>query len=361
MSVNVIKLSSIIDELVEEKNINKELLIKTVLEGIIFAYEKRFPNIKIISLYNKKDDIVEIFSEHIVKEKIEDKEREILMKKALIINPNSQINDIINIPFEEKLGRIEISRLKQFIGEKIKNIESLAIYEEFKDKINTIINGVVSKVDSSGATISVYNIHAFLPRSLMIPEETLKIGNHIKALIKDVYQIPKNAENILLERNSVKFIQKLLELEIPEIFDGIIKIENIARVAGYKTKLLLSSRDSHINPAGTCIGMGGSRIKPILKELNNERLDLISININDKKETIVANSLKPAEVTSVEIKNNIAYVVVDKDQRAVAVGKYGQNISLASQLVGMTIEIVDMEKKLNAFNNNNLENNKLEK
>lgn len=354
MSIDIIKLSNIVDELVEEKGLSKDILINAVIEGIIIGYKKKFPDLEITANYDKKDDKINVFKKVLVVNKIEDETKEISIKKAQKIDENINIDEFINIPLNEKFGRVEISKIRQFIGQKIKQIEAEIIYNEFKDKKGTIVNGLIHKVDSFGAIVLIHDIPTFLPKSMSIPGESLFVGMHIKALIKDIYEIPKGDEKMLLERNSVDFIKKLLEFEIPEINDGLIRIEKIVRVPGYKTKVIVSSRrDSHISPVGTCIGINGTRIKSILKEIGLEKLDLIQFT--NKKEDLITGALKPATINSVEIKGNIAYVNLPSDQRAIAVGKSGKNILLASQISEMQIELIDETN-----NNNKIENNLIE-
>jgi N utilization substance protein A len=357
--MNIFKLSEIVNEIVEEKGINKEIILQTIIEEIIFIYKKKYPHLKLSIDFNKKEDKINIYNHKKVVLKTEDPETEIALKKAQNENSQIKVNDEVQVLFDGKLGRIEIVKIKQLINQKIKQIEADAIYKEFIDKKGTLVPCVINKYDFSGVVALVHDVPAFIPKSLMIPGEKLPIGTQIYAIIKDVCNTTKNNEKILLERNSVEFMQKLLELEIPEIFDGIVRIEKIVRIAGYKTKVLVSSRDTNVNPVGTCIGLGGIRIKPILKEIGTEKLDIIAFS-NDK-EILISKSLKPAEIISVQIKGETAYVKIAGDQRAAAVGKMGNNVSLASQLVGISIEITDesqKETKEEEKNNNQNENEK---
>ena len=340
--LNDIKISHIVDELVNEKGMNKDSLIKCVIESIKTVYEKKYNKKELDFSYNKKDDSFFIYEKKQIVEKVKDESGEISLKKAKLIKNDCILGEKINVPFLEKIGRIEIVQIKQLIGQKIREIESELIYKEFINKKGTIVNGIVKKADETGAYVSVFDFQAFLPKSFMIPGERITSGIPIRAIVKDVSINSKNDEKIILERNSVDFIKKLLEIEIPEIFEKIVTIESIFRIPGYKTKVLISSKDDKVNAIGAIVGKSGSRIKNILKELNSERLDLIEFTENI--EDLVEKSLKPAIINSVKIKNGIVYIDLSEEERAVAVGKGGKNIYLASKIVNMPIEIINNNK-----------------
>ena len=206
----------------------------------------------------------------------------------------------------------------------------------------------------------MHGYNAYLPKNNQIPKEKYFINMPIKVLIQDINHEAKNFEEIIvLDRASESFVEKLLELEIPEIFEKIITIEKIVRVAGYKTKLILSSKDKNINPVGACIGMSGSRIKPILKEIEPERIDFILSTEN--KEQLVSECLKPAKINFVEIKDNKAFVFIDQEEKSAAIGKNGKNIFLASTLSEFNIELLDskVNNSLNDNNDDSFENNNI--
>jgi len=188
------------------------------------------------------------------------------------------------------------------------------------------------------------DVLAFLPNSLSIPGERCVPGYPIRALLKEVHEEPRGDNQLILDRASSEFLKNLFELEIPEVFEKLVEIKNVARAAGYKSKVVVSSNDPNIDPVGTCVGVGGARIKPILKELGGEKIDIISWN--SAKDALVRDSLKPAEINRVEIVGDrIAKVWLDEDQRSVAIGKMGQNIRLASQITGLTIELMTNSAK----------------
>ena len=242
------------------------------------------------------------------------------------------------IPFDGTIGRVEILKAKQVIASRIRDVEAITIYNEFIDKKDSIVHGTVHKVEHSGTTVMLRDSLAFLPRSLTIPGERHVAGRPIKALLKDVYSDFRSGGQLILDRASGEFLIKLLELEIPEIYDKLIEVKAVARKAGYKSKIIVASHDLNIDPVGTCVGVGGGRIKPILKELFSEKIDVISW-VNSKEE-LVRNALRPAEVNKVEIVDQEAKVWLSEDQRAFAIGKMGQNISLAAELLNLNIHLI---------------------
>ncbi len=333
------KLSQVIEELVEERGLDRTVLSDIVCEGMLAAYSKKYPDRLLQVSYNKKTDEIEVNVQKQVVGSVEDENAQISLRKARFINQSLDAGDLVWVPFEDKIGRIEILRAKQVIANKIRLIEAAAVYEEFKNKQGTIVLGVVHKCERAGATIKLDDSLAFLPKSLSIPGEKCSAGYTIRALLKEVLAEPRNDNQLILDRVSSEFLQGLFELEIPEVFERLVEVKKIARIPGYKSKVIVYSNDKNIDPVGTCVGMGGARIKPILKELGTEKIDVIAWN--ESSETLVANALKPAVVSRVEIvDDSTAQVWLDEDQRSIAIGKMGQNIALASQLTGFAIHLM---------------------
>jgi N utilization substance protein A len=335
--MNNFKISFILDELAEEKGMQRDMLVQAVIEGILAAYIKRYPGMEFSANYDKKADNLTVLVKKKVVTDLYDKDIEITYKKAQLIKQDVELDEELWVPFDGSIGRIEISKARQIIAQKIKSIEAEAVYKEFSSKVGTIMNGTVHKVDPFGAFILLYGVVGYLSRRNMIPDEKLIPGMAIRTLVQDVLVEAKNDSQLVLDRASTGFIKKLLELEIPEIFDGIVIIEKIVRIPGYKSKVLVSSKDSHIDPLGTCIGAGGSRIKPILKELGSERIDIIPMVKNQEEQ--IAYALKPGIVESVRLSGDVAYIEVLPENRSIIIGKGGRNISLASDLTEVTIEL----------------------
>ncbi len=347
------KLFEVIDALVEERGLDKEALSEIVCEGMLAAFQKRYPESAIRVELDKKSGELVVQVEKEVVAAPEDEELQISLRKVRAIEKTAEIGDKIWVPFEKPIGRIEILRAKQVIAQRIKEVEAAEIYNEFKDKEGSILQGVVHKVEQNGVLVKIQEYLAFLPRSLSVPGEKYSAGFPIRALLKEVLVQPRNENQLILDRASSIFVEKLFAVEIPEVFEKLVDIKRAVRIPGYKTKIAVTSNDSNIDPVGTCVGVGGVRIKPILKELGIEKIDIIAWT--ESIEVLVKNALKPAEINRVVVDDDgrSALVWLDDDQRSLAIGKMGQNIALASQLTSVQIELVqssseDLDKKLSA-------------
>ncbi|MFC1841906.1 transcription termination factor NusA [Candidatus Dependentiae bacterium] len=340
----IVKLSEIIEELEKEKGLDREVLSSIICEGMLAAHEKKYPELTFKVSYDKKTDEMSILVEKTVAASVQDEDLEISTRKAKFINKKLKEGDTVLVPFEGKIGRIEVLRAKQVIASRIREIEAKVIYEDFKDKAGSIVYGVVHKCERKGVLVKIQDIYAFLPKAFMSPNDNCVVGHPIRALLKEVLLQPKNESQLVLDRASSMFLHKLFELEVPEVFERLVEIKSIARAPGYKSKILVYSHDKNIDPVGACVGVGGARIKPILKELGGERIDVISWG--DSKEELIKDALKPAVIKKVEIVGDgNANVTLAEDQRSVAIGKKGKNISLASELAGFKINLITAEAR----------------
>lgn len=341
---DTVKLSGVIEELVEERGLDRSVLGSIISEGMLAAYQKKYPSLSLRAHYDKKTDEVVVEVERLVVSTVDQEATQISLRKAQNIDKDLVVGERVWLPFEGTIGRIEILRAKQVIASKIRKIEADAIYNQFKDKEGTIVHGVVHKCERGGVTVKLQDFMAFLPRAFMSPLDKCVAGYSIRALLREVLSEPRNENQLILDRASDKFLFRLFELEIPEVFEKLVEIKGIVRAPGYKSKVVVVSNDPNIDPVGTCVGVGGARIKPILKELGGEKIDVLSWS--DSPEIMVKNALKPAIINNVEIKNNKALVSLDDDQRSLAIGKGGQNIALAARLVGMDINLVQSSSEL---------------
>lgn len=340
-----LSLFKVIDSLVEERGLDKSVLTDIVCEGMLAAYKKKYSDLELRVVYDEKLDAPLLEVEKEVVATVEDEDRQVSVRKAKAVNKKLDLGDKLWLPFEGAIGRIEILRAKQFIASRIRDIEALAICAEFKDKEGSLVQGIVHKCERSGVVVKIQEYLAFLPKSLSIPGEKYNVGFPVRALLKEVLEVPRNENQLILDRSSEEFLKQLFELEVPEIFEKLVEIKKVVRTAGYKSKVAVISNDPNIDPVGTCVGVGGVRIKPILKELGTEKVDIIAWT--DSLETFIKDSLKPAEINRVEISydKRAARVWLDEDQRSLAIGKMGQNIALALRLTGVEIELVQTEHK----------------
>ena len=334
-------LSRVIDELVEEGGIDRAVLTQIICEGMLAAYSKKYPDLVLDCSYDKQADEINVSVQKKVVGSVSDEETEISVRKAKAVNPDAQAGELVMVPFDGSIGRIEILKAKQIIAQKIRSIEATKVYEEFKPKEGTIVHGVIHKCERVGAIVKVQEVYAFLPKSLMIPGVRCVVGYTIRARLKEVFSEPRNENQLILDQASPEFLHELFELEIPEVFEHLVEIKKIVREPGYKSKVVVVSHDKNIDPVGTCVGVGGARIKPILRELGTEKIDIIAEPTS--QEEYVKEALRPAVINRVSIDHGEARVWLNDDQRSLAIGKMGKNIALASELTGLKIELVKTE------------------
>jgi N utilization substance protein A len=268
----------------------------------------------------------------------------------------------------KELGRIAAQTAKQVMIQKIREAERGSIFEEFSERKGTIVTGTVSRYEGGALVVNLGRAEGFLPKSEQIPGETQHPGERIRCLILDVREAPHQVK-IVLSRSHPDFIRRLFELEVPEVSERIIEVRALAREAGYRTKIAVSSIDTKVDAVGACVGVRGSRIKNIVAELGGEKIDIV--RWNESSQILITNALKPAEVTEVALCFELgrATVVVPEDQLSLAIGKRGQNVRLAARLTGWDIDILtpaeynkgldEMEKVLSTIEGIN--NEKIEK
>lgn len=333
------KLAEVIESLLDERNLDREKVIGVIRDGVLTAYRKKYPELSFQSRYNSKTCQIEVLAEKKVVAGIPSEIDEISLKKAKSLDDTAVVGGVVLEPFEQQVGRIEMSAARQFIAGGIRNLEQQAVYEEFKEKEGSIVNGRVHKRERAGFVVKMGETMAFLPKSCTIPEENLRIGYPVRALLKEVLPNARGDHQLILDRASSLFVQKMLELEIPEVFEGVVEVKQVVRVPGYKSKVVVLSNSKEIDPVGTCVGVGGVRIRPILKELGQEKIDLIEYT--EDLEQLVASALKPAEIDRVIVdeSHGRATVWLAQDQRSFAIGKQGQNIALVSRLTGLHVQL----------------------
>jgi len=340
------KLVDIIEELIKEKGLSEEVVKEIISEGMLAAYQKKYPERDFqIKINRKKGEITTNIQKKVVSSREKETIDQIGLKRARLIDKKTKEDDLIWVPFEESVGRIEILKARQAMISKIRKVEAATVYTEFKEKEGEVVVGVIHKCSREGTVVKLDDALALLPRSLSVPTDKCAVGFSVRALLKEVLLEPQNDYQLILDRTSDLFLKKLFELEIPEIFERLVEIKTIIRAPGYKSKVVVTSHDDSIDPVGTCVGLGGSRIKPILKELGGEKIDVIEWK--SMLDELVASALKPAKIDRVELSedNKTAYVWLPEDQRSIAIGKMGQNISLASRLAGVDIQLVQPEEK----------------
>lgn len=333
-------LNYIIEQVGKEKGIPKETLIEALEEAILLASKKKFGNhLDLEARYNEELGEIEVFQFKTVVEDVAEGDMEISVDDAKIHDPECLVGDSIGIKMDtSSLGRIAAQTAKQVIVQKVRNAESDVIYNEYKGKKGEISTGVVQRIEKNHYIINLGKTEAILPLKEVIPGETFRQRDRVKAYILDVEKTQKGC-TILMSRTHPSFLAKLFEQEVPEIQEGIIKIVGAAREPGERAKISVYSEDPDVDPIGACVGVKGSRVQTVVQELRGEKIDIIPFSKDPAK--FVCNTLAPARVSKVYLneEEHSMEIIVNDDQLSLAIGKKGQNVRLASRLTGWKIDI----------------------
>jgi len=346
VSANRLELLQIADAVAREKSIDKRIVIDAMADAIQKAARSRYgqeTNIRADINPNTGDMKLQRLME--VVEEVEDYARQISLEDARHRNPDAQVGDFIaeQLPPMD-FGRIAAQSAKQVIVQKVREAERDRQFDEYKDRVGEILNGTVKRVEYGNVIVDLGRGEAIIRRDEVIPRETFKYGDRVRAYVYDVRREQRGPQ-IFLSRTHPQFMAKLFAMEVPEIYDGIIEIRSVARDPGSRAKIAVISRDSSIDPVGACVGMRGSRVQAVVGELQGEKIDIIPWS--DNVATFIVNALQPAEVTKVVLDEDAERieVVVPDDQLSLAIGRRGQNVRLASQLTGWDIDILTEEEE----------------
>jgi N utilization substance protein A len=335
------ELCFVIDQISREKGISRDTLLKGLEAALQSAIRKKFGGRTNINLrIEPKTCDIKVFEVKKVVENVQNSDEEISVENAISLYPDKKIGDIVEIPIHlQDLGRIAAQTAKQVLFQKVKAAERDVIYDEYKEKVGQIISGTVLRKEKGNYYIGLAKTEAILPIRETLPNETLKRGDIIKAYVSDVKLTPKGPM-IMLSRTDPNFVAELFKMEVPEIHDGIVIIKAIAREPGERTKIAVYSKEPSIDAVGACVGMKGTRVQSIVRELKGERIDIIPWS--DDPRIFVARALTPATVDRVGIneEEKTAMVIADDQQLSLAIGKRGQNIKLATKLTGWEIDVI---------------------
>ena len=336
-----------INQICDEKGISKDKVVETVKAALRAAYKKDYgtKDQEIDVDLDKNTGAATVYVLMEVVKKVEDEEREMTEAKAKKYKKNAKIGDIIKIDVTPAdYGRIAAQSAKQVIIQRIQEAERDVMYEMFKDRENELVNALVHRVDGNNVYINLDNkITTNLPYEHQIPGEKYYGGQRIKLYLEKVVKTTKGPQ-LMISRTHPKLVEKLLELEIPEVKSKLVEVKGIARDAGVRCKVAVSSSDEKIDPIGSCVGQKGVRVQNIMDELAGERIDIIQWS--DNTEDYIKAALAPAKVMYIKLEEKIrrAAVYVNPDQRPLAIGKNGQNVRLASKLVDLELDILDISE-----------------
>ena len=339
-SKNEVSLLSALKELCGEREISPDVLYEAIEAALIFAYKKtNGTDRNVIVDINKDEGIFHVFELIPIVEEVVDDSKEISLVDAQKINPDYEIGDVVRREVSPTdFGRIAAQAAKQFVVQKIREAERGVIYDEFNERENDLISGTVERVEDGNVIVMVDKTEAILVSSEQIHGEKFQPGDRIKAYIAEVRKIGKGPQ-IFLSRTHPGFLKRLLEMEVPEIQEGIISVKSIAREAGARSKIAVISNDENVEPVGTCIGPHGIRIQNILNEIKTEKIDIVQWS--EDPAMFIAAALSPAKVMKVAVSNTekVSRVIVPDNQLSLAIGKEGQNARLAARLTGWKIDI----------------------
>jgi N utilization substance protein A len=341
VSANRLELLQIADAVAREKSIPREIVLKSMEEALQKAARSRYgQETEVRAEINPKTGEIRFSRLLMVVDEIENDATQILLTDARKKNPAAQVGDWISEtlpPFE--FGRIPAQSAKQVIVQKVREAERDRQYEEFKDRIGEIINGVVKRVEYGNVIIDLGKGEAVIRRDELIPREVFRPGDRARAYVYDVRREQRGPQ-IFLSRTHPQLMAKLFAQEVPEIYDGVIEVKSVARDPGSRAKIAVVSRDASIDPVGACVGMRGSRVQAVVNELQGEKIDIIPWSADAA--TFIVNALQPAEVVKVVLDEDSSRieVVVPDEQLSLAIGRRGQNVRLASQLTGWDIDIL---------------------
>ncbi|HHU90752.1 MAG TPA: transcription termination/antitermination protein NusA [Clostridiaceae bacterium] len=329
-----------LDQLEKEKGIDKETIIDALEQALISAYKKNFGSAQSVEVsIDRNTGQIRVYALKTIVDEVTDAATEMSIEQARIFGPDFEVGDIVEVEVTpKKFGRIAAQTAKQVVMQRIREAERGLIFDEFANREEDIVNGVVSRFDRKNVVIDLGKAEAVLPPSEQTPGEKYNIHDRIKVYVINVKKTNKNPQ-IYVSRTHPGLVKRLLELEVPEIADGTVEIKTIAREAGSRTKISIFSRNENVDPVGACVGQRGGRIRAIVDELRGEMIDVIKWSQSD--EEYIAASLSPAKVLQVDLdeENKVARVVVPDFQLSLAIGKEGQNARLAAKLTGWKIDI----------------------
>lgn len=340
---NFSELSRMIEQVGKDKGIDKQVVIDAVIQGMLVAARKKYGTYREIEAsYNAETGEVELyeFKEVVTTEDFVDEEIEITLEQARELNPEIQLGDSMGIKLDStELGRIAAQTAKQIIMQRVRDAEREIIFNEFDQRKGEIASGIARRVERGAIVVDLGRTEAYIPPREQIPGEVYKPGDRIQGYLSDVRQTTRGPQ-IIMTRASEQYLIKLFEMEVPEIYDGVVQIMAAAREPGARAKIAVYSKDSSVDPVGACVGMKGSRVQNVVQELRGEKIDIVPWDEDVTR--FACNALAPAEISRVFVDeaNKEMEIVVPDNQLSLAIGKKGQNVRLAAKITGWKLDIL---------------------
>lgn len=345
-------LKRILDQICRDKGIDRTLLVDAIEEAVRSAVRKKFGGRRDIEVqFNEELGEIEAFQYRTVVDDVWDEDTEIHIDDARVLDPDIELEDDLGEKMENiaDLGRIAAQSAKQVIIHRLRDAEREVVFDMFRDREGTIVNGIVQRFERGKMVVNLGRTDAVLPREGQIPKRSFKQGDRIRAYLQEVRQESRDSQ-LILSRTCNEFLIKLFELEVPEIAEQIVKIMGAAREPGFRAKIAVTSTESDVDPVGACVGMKGARVQNVVQELQGERIDIVPWSPDPAK--YVYNALAPAEVSMVIVdeEQHSLLVVVPDDQLSLAIGRQGQNVRLASRLLSWRIDVKSEQRYENLGN-----------
>lgn len=339
------ELIAVFEYLEREKGIKRETVIAAIEESLRAAARKSIEGASNVTVtINSKTAEIDVYCEKEIVDEVEVGAQEISLQDAREIDPDCEIGQFIDVVVTPKdFGRIAAQKARQVITQKLRGAERDVIYEEYRHRVNELISGSVKRfVRGANLIIDLGKVEAIMPMRNYPKTEKYHIGDKVQALLLEVNDTEMGGAEVVLSRSHPEFVKQLMIQEVPEISEGIVVVDKIVREAGYRTKLTVRSTDNKVDPVGACVGMRGSRVKNVVRELNNEKIDIIPFSQDSVQ--LLQNALAPIEIRKISLNEDdkIISIVVDDDDYATVIGKKGMNARLNSQLIGYELEVQKM-------------------
>jgi len=347
MSIN---LNHIIDQVVKEKGIDRRVLVEALESAVLTAANKKYRNTRELEAhFNEETGEVELYEFVTVVDEVQNSYQEIGLDEAREADPEAQVGDSLGMKLEDSgnFSRIAAQTAKQVIIQKVREAEREGVYNEFKDRVGQLVNGIVRRYEKGDLVVDLGRAEALLPRWEQVPRENYRQGDRVRAFVAEV-RIPAKGPQVILSRTHPGLLSELFRLEVPEIAEGIVEIMAVAREPGSRAKIAVVSHDPDVDPIGACVGMRGSRVQNVVSELRGEKIDII--NWTPDIARFACAALAPAEVTRVYVdsEEQALEIIVPDDQLSLAIGKKGQNVRLAAKLTGWKIDIMSESRAAEA-------------
>jgi N utilization substance protein A len=335
------ELISVIDELGRQKGIEKSRVIGAIEAALQMAAKKRFGQAENIQVeIDSKTGEISVVSKKTIVDAVTNPKTEVSLQEARQFDSEAEVGDEIGSVIEmSDLGRIAAQTAKQVIFQKVREAEWEAVQKEYSTRQGDLVNGIILGMERRNYLVDLGKTEAVLPIQEQIPRETYRNGDRVKAMLLEVRRTPKDVQ-VILTRSHPQFVSKLFELEVPEVLEKIVEIKSIVREPGDRTKIAVTSREKAVDPVGACVGIKGSRVQAVVRELRGEKIDIITWTSDPR--VFIAEALNPASIEKVGVdeEKKSALVVVADSQLSLAIGKNGQNVRLAARLTGWKIDII---------------------